>query len=178
MSYYTIACLVILFSVVIHYLNHRFIKIQSTIAITLGAVVVSLVVLLGHAMGWFNIEPQLHQVLREVDFKAMLLDGMLGFLLFAGALTVDLKTLFKFKWEVGTLAFLGTLASTFVVGSLLYVVLGWLGLAMPYLFRLIFGALISPTDPIAVLATLKEIMAPHDLSIKAAERCLTMGLAL
>lgn len=172
MELYALFCFIVLFAVVIHYLNERFLKIQDTIAITLGAVVVSVVFLILHRYDHFDAQNHIAQLLMSLDFKDLLLNGMLGFLLFGGALTVDLKALLKFKWEIGTLSTLSTIASTLLVGYALFYCLPLIGLSLPLLPCLLFGALISPTDPIAVLATLKEIKAPEDLSIKVAGESL------
>ncbi len=81
---------------------------------------------------------------------------MLSFLLFAGALHVDINDLMELKWSIGALATVGTLISTFLVGTLTWLVLGWVGIGLSFLYCMLFGALISPTDPIAVLGVLKN----------------------
>ena len=139
MQYYDIATIVILFAVVIHYLNERLLKIQATIAITIGALVIALVLIITQKLHWHSGAAYLAAQLNMIDFKAWLLNGVLGFLLFAGALTIDLQALRKYQWEVATLALLGTLASTFIVGTLIYYLLQCLGLPMSYLYCLLFG---------------------------------------
>lgn len=94
--------------------------------------------------------------MQRLDFDSLVLQGLLSFLLFAGALNVNLENLNQLKWPILTLATLGLVLSTLVVGTPMYVSLGALGLSLPYGYALLFGALISPTDPIAVLAILKQ----------------------
>lgn len=175
---YALFCLMITFAVLMRYLNHRYIHIQPTIAITLGAFSVSVLLLWLNHYDAIDISP-LTQTVSAINFQALLLNGMLGLFLFAGSLSIDLKALKKYQWEIGSLAFFGVIASTFVIGSGLYVLLDVLGLGMPYLYCLLFGAIISPTDPIAVLGTMKEIKAPKALSTKiAGESLFNDGIGL
>jgi len=102
-------------------------------------------------------------LVASVPFEEVLMQGMLAFLLFAGALHVNMKDLSKRWVSILTLATLGVLVSTFVVGTGVYHLAGWLGIELPYIYALLFGALISPTDPIAVLGLLKKAGVPKDL---------------
>ncbi|GIU22797.1 sodium:proton antiporter [Shewanella schlegeliana] len=102
--------------------------------------------------------------LEQLDFNALLLNGMLGFLLFAGTLQIKLHVLRRQRWEIFVLAFVGTLVSTFVIAGLLYLVASVIGLPLNFSYCLLFGALISPTDPIAVLAIIKQLGAPEDIA--------------
>ncbi|MFQ5992652.1 MAG: cation:proton antiporter, partial [Nitrospiraceae bacterium] len=104
-------------------------------------------------------------LLRNIDFDKTLLHGMLSFLLFAGALHIDINDLIERKWSIGSLATVGTILSTFLVGTVTWFVLGWLGIGLSYMYCLLFGALISPTDPIAVLGILKTAGAPKSLEM-------------
>jgi len=172
MSLYALFSLLVLFAVIIYYINMRFFRIQPTIAITLGALVFSaILVLVDHWLHTGYVMLIDHWLL-QIDFRSWLLNGALGLFLFAGALTVNLRVLLKHRWEVGTLALFGTAASTFLVGTGLFYLLAWLGLDMPYLYCLLFGAIISPTDPIAVLATVKQMRASEDLTTKIAGESL------
>jgi CPA1 family monovalent cation:H+ antiporter len=92
--------------------------------------------------------------------------GMLGFLLFAGALHVKLDELLDLKWVIGTLAVIGTILSSLLIGGLSYVVFAFVGLPLPFLYCLLFGALISPTDPIAVMGVLRQARLPKALEMK------------
>ena len=147
------------------YLNHRYIKLPVTIGLMAIALVMSLVLLLLGKLG-YGIESQAKSFVQSIDFGEALLHGMLSFLLFAGALHVNLDDLLEQKWFIGTLACGGVLVSTAIVGSLTYLGLEWLGHPVPLIAAFLFGALISPTDPIAVLGILKKANAPKRLEIK------------
>jgi CPA1 family monovalent cation:H+ antiporter len=98
--------------------------------------------------------------------------GMLAFLLFAGALHVDMKFLASEKWAIGSMATIGVLMSTFIVGTGFYYLAQLFGAEIPYIWALVFGALISPTDPVAVLSVLKTVSMPHSLEAKIAGESL------
>ena len=147
------------------YLNHRYIKFPVTIGLMAMALAMSLVLLCLGKLG-YGIESQARSFVQRIDFGEALLHGMLSFLLFAGALHVNLDDLLDQKWFIGTLACGGVLVSTAIVGSLTYLGLEWLGHPIPLIAAFLFGALISPTDPIAVLGILKNANAPKRLEIK------------
>lgn len=147
------------------YLNHRYIKLPVTIGLMAIALGMSLVLVLLGKLG-IGIDAEAESFVRSIDFDETLLHGMLSFLLFAGALHVNLDELLEEKWFIGTLACLGLVVSTAIVGSLVYFALGWIGYPIPLIGCLLFGALISPTDPIAVLSILKKVSAPKQLEIK------------
>jgi len=163
MSAYTIASIIITLAVLFGFINHRFIRLQSTIAIMAGALFLSLILLVLQNLGITDLTQHTRNMLIRTNFHNLLLNGMLSFLLFAGALTIDLEHLKTQKWEIGILASASTICSTFIIGTAIYYGLPLLHLPLPYLYCLLFGALISPTDPIAVLATFKEVGAPKDL---------------
>jgi CPA1 family monovalent cation:H+ antiporter len=102
-------------------------------------------------------------IIRQIDFQETVLDGMLAFLLFAGALHVDLAVLRTRAWVVGSMATIGVIISTAVVGAGFWLVADAVGYPVPFPWALVFGALISPTDPVAVLSTLKEVDVPRTL---------------
>jgi len=160
----TITILVCL-SAVFSYLNHRYIRLPVTIGLMAIALGMSLVLVLLGKLG-IGIDAEAESFVRSIDFDETLLHGMLSFLLFAGALHVNLDDLLEEKWFIGTLACLGLLVSTAIVGALVYFALGWIGYPIPLIGCLLFGALISPTDPIAVLSILKKVSAPKQLEIK------------
>jgi CPA1 family monovalent cation:H+ antiporter len=160
----TITILVCL-SAVFSYVNHRYIKLPVTIGLMAIALVMSLVLLLLGKLG-YGIQAEAESFIRSIDFDETLLHGMLSFLLFAGALHINLDDLLEQKWFIGTLACLGVVLSASIVGALTYLLLGWIGLPIPFIGCLLFGALISPTDPIAVLGILKNAKAPKQLEIK------------
>ena len=110
--------------------------------------------------------------LGEIDFNEALMHGMLSFLLFAGALHINLDDLLDQKWTIGALATIGVLISTAAVGGMMYGVFRLFGFDIPFMVCLVFGALISPTDPIAVMGLLKELKAPRSLEAQIAGESL------
>jgi monovalent cation:H+ antiporter, CPA1 family len=157
-------CLVL--TALLAYLNHRFIGLPTTIGVMATALLLSLALLgldkLGLGFGLADLE---RSFLASIDFSDVLMQGMLSMLLFAGALHVDLSELKAYRWQVGGLAVVSTLLSTVVVGLGAFYVLPLVGLQLPLLYCLLFGALISPTDPIAVMGILKTAGAPKDLEL-------------
>ncbi|HDR1435980.1 TPA: sodium:proton antiporter, partial [Pasteurella multocida] len=141
-------------------------KIQYTIAITATSIIVSVLFLIFGHLSWFKLDIIATQVMEQLDFKSFLLNGILGFLLFAGALGIKLPVLKNQKWEITVFALFSTLASTFIIGVLLYGVAYLIGLPIDLIYCILFGALISPTDPIAVLAIIKNLKAPKRLSMQ------------
>jgi CPA1 family monovalent cation:H+ antiporter len=128
------------------------------IGVTLAALVLSLGLVL---FGGADAVPWADRLLASLDFDELVMHGMLSFLLFAGALFVDLDDLNRQRGPILLLATVGIVLSTFLVGAGTWLLLGWLGLDIPFLYALAFGALISPTDPIAVLAILKRVGVPE-----------------
>ena len=150
----------------IAFTNQYILKMQTTIAITTGSVVISLLLILAVKMLGDETAVFITQVVSGIDFNQLLLKGMLGFLLFAGALEIDLAALRRQRWEITILVLFSTLASTFIVGYLSYYIFALLNFPIPFIYCLLFGALISPTDPIAVLAIIKQMNAPQGISIQ------------
>jgi CPA1 family monovalent cation:H+ antiporter len=148
-----------------NYLNHRYLRLPSTMGLMVIGLLTSLgVVLLGKA-GIIEVTHAAAFV-RDIDFSETLLHGMLGFLLFAGALHVDLSDLREQKVAIAVLATLGVVLATVATGTLFWFGAWLLGFDLPFIYALLFGALISPTDPIAVLGILKQAGAPRSLAIK------------
>ncbi len=172
MDAYTLTSLILCIAVLIAYVNHRFIRMPSSVAIMVGAIIISLLFVGLEQTSLPLFKTHLNQLIQNVNFSHILLKGMLSFLLFAGALTIDVKILKGLKWEIGSLATLTTIASTILVSLFVYMLLPLFHLKLPYLFCLLFGALISPTDPIAVLATFKEVSAPKKLEVCVAGESL------
>ncbi len=152
-------------SAIFSYLNHRFLKLPLTIGLMAIALVMSLALVLLGKLG-FSVEHEAEAFVRTIEFDEALLHGMLCFLLFAGALHVNLSDLLDQKWVVGTLASVGVLLSTFIIGLSVFALFALAGLSLPLIYCLLFGALISPTDPIAVLSILKEARLSKALEIK------------
>lgn len=123
-------------------------------------------------LGLVDIHSYAEEMLSNIDFNKALMDGMLSFLLFAGALHVSAEDLADMKWTICILATVGVVLSTFVVGSMVFCLLLLIGLNTPYIYCLLFGALISPTDPIAVMSTLKRVGISKSLETKIAGESL------
>ncbi len=153
------------------YLNHKFLRLPQTIGLMVLALVFSLG-LIGLGMVVPGVADRARQVLDQIDFDATLLNSMLGFMLFAGALHVDMRRLWSQKWPVALLATMGVVTSTALVALMTWCLFHLLGEDMPIIYCLLFGALISPTDPIAVLAILKTLGAPKNLETKIAGESL------
>ncbi len=147
------------------YLNHRFVGLPVTIGVMVIALLASLLLQMIDLLGFHLGEYAAHW-LGTIDFNKTLLHGMLSYLLFAGALHVNLGDLQDQKWTIGLLATVGTVISTFLVGTITWWVLSLLDVPLPFIMCLVFGALISPTDPIAVLGILKNAGAPKRLEVK------------
>ena len=160
-----IFAILITLTAVFSYLNHRFIGLPVTIGVMLIALLMSLLLQLLSGVG-VDIEQAVARILHSIDFNKTVLQGMLSFLLFAGALHVNINDLSAQKGSIALLATVGTLISTFLIGASSWFVLDWLGIGLSFLSCLLFGALISPTDPIAVLGILKTAGAPKSLETK------------
>lgn len=164
-------CLVV--TAVLAYINHRFVGLPTTIGVMVTALVMSLGLVGLDVIGIdYGLRQYEESLLRSIDFSDVLMQGMLSLLLFAGALHVDLSELRAYRWQVGALAIVSTLASTLVVGACLWLALPLVGLPMPLLYCLLFGALISPTDPIAVMGILKTAGAPKSVELVIAGESL------
>jgi CPA1 family monovalent cation:H+ antiporter len=159
-------------------LNHRYIRQPVSVAMLLFSLALSLSLV---ALGKLGVEAKwlAREAIGAIELDRALLDGMLSFLLFAGALHVDLAEFAKRRWAIGFLASLGVVVSALVAGGALWWIFRALGLAVPLAWCLVFGALISPTDPIAVLAILKSAHAERSLAAKmAGESLLNDGFGI
>ena len=133
--------------------------------------VLSLLVLLGDAFG-LPLKVHADKLISSIDFNETLMQGMLSYLLFAGALHVNLEDLAKQKWVIAVLASVGVVSSSFIIGLFMWLILPLLGIELSFIYCLVFGSLISPTDPIAVLGILKAVGAPKALATKIAGESL------
>lgn len=163
MAWFEIIVSLLGLAAVFSYLNERLLKLQSTIGVMLLALVVSVAGLIVEALGGVSWHKEIVALLTEFDFSSTLLDGLLCFLLFAGALHIPIRTLEREKWLILALTILGTMISTFVTGTVLWLVLGLAGWHVKFIHALLFGAIIAPTDPIATLAILKSAGLPKRL---------------
>lgn len=166
MSLFELIAILLVLTATFGWINHRLGILPHTVGLLVMGLGASLVIIGAEAAlpGLIHYD-DLVGLVRQVDFQETVLDGMLAFLLFAGALHVDVTSLRSRAWTIGTMATLGVILSTAIIGTGLWVVAGVLGIAMPLTWALVFGALISPTDPVAVLATLKEVKVPSDLQV-------------
>ncbi len=171
MDIFSIFTILITFSALFSYLNYRYLRLPRTIGLMLSALILSSALILAGQFGWAGKEEVLN-VLRSIDFNRLLLNGMLGFLLFAGALNVELNELMKQKWVVSSLATGGVVLSTLFVGGLTWLLLKLLDIPVALMHCLLFGALISPTDPVAVLNILKTLKAKKSLETQMAGEAL------
>jgi CPA1 family monovalent cation:H+ antiporter len=160
------AALLITLAALFSYLNYRFVRLPNTIGIMIISLVMSLGLLVLGKLGWTDLIFYTNKILRSIDFHETLMKGMLSFLLFAGALHVNLNDLRQQTGVIAVLATVGVLISTFMIGSLSWLVLHALNIHFEFIYCLLFGALISPTDPIAVLGILKRARVPKSLETK------------
>ena len=179
MSFLTITSILITVAALFAYVNHRTLKLPTTIGIMVISLLFSLVlVALGHVGYERGIETA-SGIVGQIEFDETLLNGMLGFLLFAGAMHINLHDLLARKWTIGILASVGVVSSMFLVAGGAYAVFRLFGFEVPFIFCLLFGTLISPTDPIAVMGILKTAGASKSLETKiAGESLFNDGVAI
>ncbi|RZL41596.1 MAG: sodium:proton antiporter [Variovorax sp.] len=166
-SNFDLLALLLTLSALFGWLNSRFIRMPHSIGLlVMGLVSSLLLVLLELAYPEEQLYNDLAQALRQIDFTAVVMNGMLAFLLFAGSINVNLAALRDRAWPVASLAVVGTLLSTGIVGGGFWAVAQLAGQPIPILWALVFGALISPTDPVAVLSVLKNVAVPESLKVE------------
>ncbi len=180
MTIFDVVSVLMVLAAVFGYVNHRWLKLEPTVGLLMISLASSLGVLALHGLfPRLDIVSQVRAAVGGIDFNEALMHGMLGFLLFAGALHVDLEYFIKRRVTIASLATFGLLLSTFIVGGASWLVFNALGLPISFLACLVFGALISPTDPIAVMGTLKTLHAPKDLEANiAGESLFNDGVAV
>ncbi|MEO7120822.1 MAG: sodium:proton antiporter [Ginsengibacter sp.] len=165
MEVYNIITVIILLAALFGYVNQRFIKLPGTIGIMLISLIASLVVI-----GLGTVYPKFFGAtilaIKSIDFNTVVLKVMLSFLLFAAAVHIDVKKLKTERMSIITFSTIGIFMSTVTVGALFYATLSAFGLNVSFLYCLLFGALISPTDPIAVVGILKKAKIPATLETK------------
>jgi len=178
MSIFQVTALMLTLAALFSFLNYKVLKLPTTIGLMLISLVISLLIIGLHWLG-LDIESRAEAILNSIDFNQTLMHGMLSFLLFAGALHINLEDLSRQKWVITSLATIGLLISTFIIGVTSWWVLGLLEFQIDLIWCLLFGSLISPTDPIAVLAILKTASAPKSLETKiAGESLFNDGVAV
>ncbi len=171
MTIFQIIALLLTFAALGAYINHRIFKLPATIGLMVFALLMSLGAIGLNKLGLVNLGST-SAFVAQIDFSDILLHGMLSFLLFAGALHVDLAELKKRRAIVGLLATASVVIATFVTGTLIWLACRWLGFSFPYIHALLFGALIAPTDPVAVLGILKQTRISKNFRIKIGSESL------
>lgn len=171
MDFYTIAVFLTVLAAGFGYINVRFLKLPLTIGLMVVSIFFSLILMVvsfwyPEFLAWET------SLVRGIDFQKLVLEGMLSFLLFAGALHIDFNALKAQKWPILAFATIGVLLSTFIIGFATYGLLQLLGIGQQLIYCLLFGALISPTDPIAVMGILKRAGVPKQLEAKIAGESL------
>ncbi len=169
---FDLAAIVLGLAAVFGYLNHRWLRLPHTIGLVVIALVTALAALGIDLLAGAHFAETVRYQLGRIDFHETLMKGMLSFLLFAGALHVDLEFLALRKWPIAIMATVGVVISTALIGTGAYFALGLIGIGVPFVICLIFGALISPTDPVAVLSILKSVTVPKTLEAKIAGESL------
>jgi CPA1 family monovalent cation:H+ antiporter len=175
---FDVIAILVTLTALLSYFNHRYIRLHPSIGVMLISLLLSFALIALGAMG-FGVRAAAVEFMSRIHFGDALLTWMLGFLLFAGALTVDLNELRR-RWGVtAALATFGTAASMFIVAGLIWLVLRPLGLPLPWAWCLLFGALISPTDPVAVVAVMKQAgAAPAVETIVSSESLFNDGVGV
>ena len=173
MSIFEIGAFLVGLSALFGYLNHRFLRLPHTIGLVMIALAASLVLVL---IELFNPATQvtgiITGVLEQIDFHETVMNGMLSFLLFAGALHVDFSVFRSRLLSIGVMATVGIMISTFLIGWATWLLLNFFDIETPFVWALVFGALISPTDPVAVLGLFKTVDVPESLEAKMAGESL------
>ena len=173
MSALDAAAILVTLAAVLGYLNYRFLKLPHTIGLTIiGALASLLVIAVDSLLPGMHLSLAERRFLAQIDFHKTLMEGLLSFLLFAGALHVDLSRLLERKAAIFAMATLGVMLSTLLVALGFKAITTFFGLEIPFLWCLVFGALISPTDPVAVLGILKSAKVPPLLETKVAGESL------
>jgi len=179
MTLLSITSILITVSALFAWVNYRTLRLPTTIGIMVISLLFSLLLVLLGAFGFEAGQQMAEQLVAQIDFNKALLNGMLGFLLFAGAMHVNIDDLLEAKWVIGLLASLGLFVSTALVGVGTYLVLKLVGIELSFAYCLLFGALISPTDPVAVMGILKTAGVSKKLETKiTGESLFNDGIAI
>ncbi len=180
MSVFEIGAFLIGLSAVFGYVNHKYLRLPHTIGLVLIALFASLsIIVIELIFPSIHISSLATDVLHQIDFHETVMRGMLSFLLFAGAMHVDFSVFKSRAHAIGLMATIGILISTFIIGWVTWVLLNFFDIEMPFIWALVFGALISPTDPVAVLGLFKTVNVPKTLEAKmAGESLLNDGVGV
>ncbi len=162
---------VLAFAALASYVNHRFLRLPTTVALMSMALLGSLALVAGGAIGVIDTG-RAEELVEAIAFDQVVLHGLLGYLLFAGALHINLAQLRAAVAPVATFASLGVVVSAATAGTLFWLIARVLGFDLPYIYALVFGTLIAPTDPVAVLGILKNVRAPKSIETTIASESL------
>ena len=163
--YYSFSVIIVL-AALFSYVNVRYIKLPMTIGIMVVAMMVSVGIRLFGEVIFAGLSHKLESLLQGFDFTEILMSAMLNFLLFAAALHINVSDLKEYKLPIFTYATVSVVLSAFIISGLLYYIAHWVGMDIPYVYCLLFGTLISPTDPIVVLGVLKQANVPKRIETK------------
>ena len=173
MTLLDIIALLLTLSALFGYANHRWLKLPHTIGlVVIGLVASATIVLADFLFTGLSMGDTVRGALNSIDFHEALMHGFLSALLFAGAIHIDLSELASRKWAISLMATLGVLLSTFMIAAVMALLGGLFGIELPFIWWLVFGSLISPTDPVAVLGILKTVHVPPLLRAKIAGESL------
>ncbi len=173
MTIFEIGALLLGLSAAFGFINHKWLKLPHTIGLVIIALLASgMIVIADVLFPSVGITAAVTKTLEGIDFDKTLMNGMLSFLLFAGAVHVDLDELAARKWAIGLMATVGVIMSTFLIGGAMWGIMQLTAMPVPFLWALVFGALITPTDPVAVMGLLKTVKIPPLLKAKIAGESL------
>ncbi|MBQ4800880.1 sodium:proton antiporter [Pseudoalteromonas sp. MMG006] len=179
LTIFEISAIFLSITALLTYVNHRFIGLPTTIGVMAISMLVSITAIFLGFLGFDDLIDYEVSLLDQLNFTEVLLDGMLSMLLFAGALHVNVSDLRRYKLPIGILACVGTLVSTVIIAGALYLLLPLLGFDLSFIWCLLFGALISPTDPIAVMGILRSAGAPKSIeTVIAGESLFNDGIGV
>lgn len=173
LSIFEIASLLLALSAFFGWINNVFFRLPHTIGLLIISLFASLSLLLAQKLyPSLGLTTTFQSIIGQIDFYSTVMEGMLAFLLFAGALHVNFEKMADQKWPILLMATFGVVLSTFIVGTGFWLLASLFGVEIPYAWALVFGALISPTDPVAVLSLLKSVNIPQTLEAKIAGESL------
>jgi len=162
MSLFTVFAILISLTALFSFIDNRYIKLPTSIGVMIASLTSSVILIV---LGFFGFRSTVwaKDLVDQVDFDALLMKGMLSYLIFAGALRVNLSDILKHKWSITYLVTLGMAFSTILTGIAVWWVFSLIGYTIPFIYALLLGALISPTDTVAVLGILKRSKAGKSL---------------
>ncbi len=166
MHIFELTSILMVLTAIFSFVNYRLLHMPTTIGVMFISLVLSLCIVMLSWLGMDVKQDEVSKILHSIDFNETLLHGMLAFLLFAGAMQLKIDDLMDQKGAIALMATAGVVVSTFIVGGLTWIVLKWVGVPISFIYCLLFGALISPTDPVAVLGILKTTGVPKSLETK------------